>query len=110
MDLLGIDIIITQVEHIHHFDSAFSPLNHDNESDDDDDHDYGDDDDDGDGQQPGREASRRQKPGVRQKPKFDFIFQNNEIRFLFEILSPIGVKVKKFHRNIYFDIIIGSCK
>ena len=64
MDLLGIDIIITQVEHIHHFDSASSPLNHDNESDDD--HDDGD---DGDGQQPGREASRRQKPGVRQKPK-----------------------------------------
>ena len=107
MDLLGIDIIITQVEHIHHFDSACSPLNHDNESYDDHDRDDGD---DGDGQQPGREASRRQKPGVRQKPKFDFIFQNNEIRFLFEILSPIGVKVKKFHRNIYFDIIIGSCK
>ena len=62
-------------------------------SDDDHDRDYGD---DGDGQQPGREASRRQKPGVRQKPKFDFIFQNNDIRFLFEILSPIGVKVKNF--------------
>ena len=102
MDLLGIDIIITQVEHIHHFDGACNPLNHDNESD--------DDHDDGDGQQPGREASRRQKPGVRQKPKFDFIFQNNEIRFLFEILSPIGVKVKNFHQKIYFDIIVGSCK
>ena len=107
MELLGIDIIITQVEHIHHFDSACSPLNHYNESDDDDDH---GDDDDGDGQQPGREASRRQKPGVRQKPKFDFIFQNNEIRFLFEILSPIGVKVKNFHQQINFDIIVGSCK
>ena len=105
MDLLGIDIIITQVEHIHHFDSACSPLNYDNESDDD--HDDGD---DCDGQQPGREASRRQKPGVRQKPKFDFIFQNNEIRFLFEILSPIGVKVKNFHQQINFDIIVGSCK
>ena len=49
MELLGIDIIITQVEHIHHFDSAFSPLNHDNESDDEDDEGRDDDDDDDEG-------------------------------------------------------------